>query len=175
MRENKTVTYKNLRKGQKIQGHCKNNCESLYEAIVIETNPSYVTILMWGRDEEKISSDNLFYIELAEKEFNDKYRDKAREVLLHLKNKLNHDEIGYHEMWNAWCYGTPYEIAKHCINNNFEVIGYCSDIIPKTSMFSEDELNVGICAEYENGERFWCHYKYSDIERMFNEYKSLLE
>lgn len=41
-------------------------------------------------------------------------------------------------------------------------------------MFSGDTLDIGVCAEYEDGERFWCHYRYSDIEKMIEQYKELV-
>lgn len=174
MEESKDVTYKNLQIGQEIRGHKLGGLSSSYRAIVKAINPCEITVSMWGKYEEKIDSSSLFQVKLTDEEFKDKYRKKAKEALDSFKNKLHRDEIGYHEMWNAWLCGTPYEIAQYCVKDNIKVVGYCSDIIPKTAMFSGDTLDIGVCAEYEDGERFWCHYKYSDIERMFKVYKDLL-
>ena len=41
-----------------------------------------------------------------------KYRDSAMQVIKNIQNTLHRDEIGEHEMWNSWLYGTPFEIAK---------------------------------------------------------------
>lgn len=174
MDENKAVTYKNLKIGQEIKGHRLEGCSSSYTAIVKAINPSHVTIMMWGKYEEKIDSRSLFEVRMTKQEIEDKYKEKAKEVLTNINNKLHRDEIGYHEMWNSWLYNTPYEIAQHCVKDNIKVVGYSSDISPKTAMFSGDTLDVGVCAEYENGKRFWCHYRYSDIERMLKSYQDLL-
>ncbi|WP_346961335.1 hypothetical protein [Clostridium sp.] len=173
MSENKKVTYKNLKIGQEIRGHSLENLDSSYRAIVKDINPSYVTIMTWSKYEEKIDSRSLFYVKMTQQEIEDKYKEKAKEVIKNLKNKLHYDEIGYHEMWNVWLYGTPYEIAQHCIQDKINIVGYCTDINHKTAMFSGDTLDIGVCAEYEDGERFWCHYRYSDIERMMEKYKDL--
>lgn len=175
MAEKKDVTYKNLKIGQEIKGHKLEGHDVSYSAIVKSINPSYVTILKWGKIEEQVDSRSLFCVEMTEQEMKDKYKKKAKEVLKNLKNKLHRDEIGYHEMWNSWLYGTPYEVAQYCVNDKIKVIGYCTDIKPKYAMFSGDVLDVGVCAEYEDGERFWCHYRYSDIERMFKRNKDLLD
>lgn len=172
--ENKEVTYKNLKVGQEINGHKLDNSSSSYSAIVTNINPSYITILKWGKYEEKVDSRSLFYIELTNEEYENKYKDKVIKILKSLKNKLLRDEIGYHEMWNVWLYGTIYEMAEYCTKNKMEVIGYCSAITPKTTMFSEDILDIGVCAESENGERFWCHYRYSDLVQLLEQYKSLI-
>lgn len=174
MDKNKLVTYKNLHIGQEIEGHKLEGCSSSYTATVTAINPAYVTVLVWERLEERVDSRSLFSVKMTKQEFEDKYKEKAKEVLSKITNKLLRDEIGYHEMWNSWLYGTPYEIAQYCIQGNIKIIGYCSDIIPKTAMFSGDILDIGVCAEYDNGERFWCHYRYSDIEKMLSRYKDLL-
>ncbi|WP_326514803.1 hypothetical protein [Clostridium intestinale] len=175
MSEKKSVTYKNLKIGQEIKGHKLENLSSSYSAIVKAINPAYVTILKWGKIEEKIDSRSLFDIEMTQQEFKDKYKETAKEILKNIKNKLHLDEIGYHEGWNTWLYGTPYEMAQYCIKDKIKIVGYCKDIIPKIAMFSGDTLDIGVCAEYEDGERFWCHYRYQDIERLFKRYRELVE
>lgn len=172
--ENKSVGFRSLKKGQEIKGHTRDGLSSSYVATVKDINSSYVTILMWGKNEQQIDSRSMFQVEMTIEEFNLKHRDKAKEILAALKNSLNRDEIGYHEMWNAWLYGTPYEMAQYCVKDNIKVLGYCKDIIPKTATFSGDTLDIGVCAEYEDGEKFWCHYRYSDIEMMFERYKDLI-
>lgn len=174
--ENKYVTYKNLRVGQEIKGTKDGTRICGFVAYVKNINPAYVTVSKWRENgkEEKLNASLLFQVEMSKKEFEDKYRKNAKEVLCWINNKLNGDEIGYHEMWNAWLYGTPYEIAQHCVKDKIRVVGYSSDITPKISMFTGDTLDIGVCAEYDDGERFWCHYRYSDIEKMLDKYKELL-
>lgn len=174
--ENKLVTYKHLTVGQEIKGTEGGGCCSSFSAIVKSINPAYVAVDMWGKggNEEKIDTSLMFSVEMTEKEFEDKYRDKAKEVIFGIQNKLHGDELGYHEMWNSWLYGTPYEIASYCVKNNMKVIGHSTDITSKITMLSGDILDAGVCAEYEDGERIWCHYRSEDIKKMVERYKDLI-
>ena len=36
-------------------------------------------------------------------------------------------------------------------------------------------IDAGVCAEYEDGERFWCHFWSSRIKEMVDRYKDLLD
>ena len=112
---------------------------------------------------------------MSDEEFKNKYREKAKEVIKNIQNRLLYDEIGYHEMWNLWLYGTPYEMAAYCEKEKIKIIGHSTDITPKIAMFSRDTLDVGVCAEYEDGERFWCHYRSSDIEKLLERYSELVK
>jgi hypothetical protein len=176
MRENKKVTFKNLTVGQEIKGIEDGSLCSSFNAIIKDINPAFVTYWMWGKAdrEEKVRSDVMFLIEMTEEDFNDKYREKAKEVLNNIQNKLNYDEIGYHEMWNSWLYGTPYEIAKECINENITIRGYSSDIGYKTDL-SGEILDIGVCAEYEDGERFWCHFSTKCLNDLLSDNNDLLD
>ena len=175
MSETKEVTYLNLKPGQEIQGHSLEGCRNYYGATVKSINPAFVTVLMWNKYEEKIDARSMFIVEMTEQEFESKYYYKAQEVMHNIQNKLIHDEIGDHEMWNAWLYGTPYEIAKECIKEDMKIVGYCSDIMPKMGMFSDDVCDIGVCAEYnQTGEKIWCHWKYSSLLEMLEDYKNLL-
>lgn len=173
--EEKAVTYKNLKVGQKIKGTEFAGGFHGFSAFVKAVNPAYVTVEMWrkGGNVEKIDASLMFRIEMTEEEFKEKYRDEAKEVIKGIQNKLHGDELGYHEMWNAWLYGTPYEIASYCVKNKMKVVGHSSDITPKHAMFSGEVLDVGVCAEYEDGERLWCHYRSEDIKKMLERYKNL--
>lgn len=175
--EDKLVTYKHLKVGQEIKGTRGGRWDESFSAVVKSINPAYVTVEMWGKagNEEKIDASFMFRVEMTEEEFNLKYREKAREVLKGIQNKLRKDEIGYHEMWNAWIYGTPYEIAQYCAKENIKVVGHSTEIYPKIAMFSGDTLDAGVCAEYQDGERFWCHYRSEDIAEMIERHKDLID
>lgn len=174
--ENKLVTYKHLAIGQEIKGTEYEGCSRSFSAIVKSINPAFVIVEMWrkGGEEQKIDSSLMFKVEMSEEEFEEKYRDKAKEVITGIQNKLHGDQLGYHEMWNAWLYGTPYEIASYCIKNNMKVVGHSTDITPKIAMFSGDTLDAGVCAEYEDGERIWCHFRTEDINKMLECYSELV-
>ena len=175
--ETKLITSKNLKVGQEIKGTKGGGWQRMFSGIVKSVNAAYVTVDMWGKGEreEKIDASYMFYVELTEKEIEEKYKDKAKEILKNIQNRLHRDEIGYHEMWNTWVYGTPYEMASYCVKNKMNVIGHSTEIIPKMAMFSGDILDVGVCAEYENGERFWCHCRSSDIKKLLDRYKYLID
>lgn len=42
-------------------------------------------------------------------------------------------------------------------------------------MFSDELLDVGICVEDEDGDRFWCHFRSSSIEIMKRRYERYQE
>lgn len=174
--EDKLVTYKHLKVGQEINGTEGGGCISVFSAIVKSINPAYVTVEMWrkGGNEEKINTSLMFRVEMTEDEFKEKYRSKAIDVLKGIQNRLHGDELGYHEMCNSWLYGNPFEMASFCVKNNMKVVGHSADITPKLAMFSGETFDVGVCAEYEDGERFWCHYRSEDIKKMVERYKDLI-
>ena len=60
-------------------------------------------------------------------------------------------------------------MAKACKEKNFTVIGHCTDIVPKHSWAGE-LLDVGICCETEDGERFWCHDSKKQLDEMIERY-----
>lgn len=56
-----------------------------------------------------------------------------------------------------------------------KVVGHSTDITPKIAMFSGDTLDVGVCAEYDDGERIWCHFRSGDIKKMVRRYTELVD
>lgn len=176
MNETKLVTYKNLHVGQEIKGYETEKKHCGFTAYVKCISPAYVYVEMWrkGGKVEKIDSTVMFSVELTESEIQMKYRTKAKEVMKNIQNKLYRDEIGYHEMNNSWLSYDPYEMAQWCAKEKIKIVGHCVDITPKTAMFSGEKLDVGVCAEYEDGERFWCHYKSAYMLGMLDDYSDLL-
>ena len=177
VRKSKYVTWRSLKKGQEIHGFKKGNMTSHFRAMVESSNAAFVTVLKWGKDEEKISSEEtLFEVDMTEDEFQSKYAKGAAEVIQALHNRLAAYEIGYHEMWNSWIRYDPYELAAACQDRKIKVVGVCSDITPKHALFAPDfVLDIGICAEYSDGERFWCHASREHLDDMFNDYGHLIE
>ena len=157
IKDTKFVTAKNLKVGQEIQGWKIGNRRSMCTRIVKEVTPFQVRVAWRMEDEgEWVDGSAMFEVELTDKEFYTKYHKDAKEIQEALKNKLLRDEIGYHEMWNAWLSYNLYEMAQYCRKENIKIVGYSEDIIPKHSWAGE-LLDIGICAETEDGERFWCH------------------
>ena len=70
MNELKYVTYKHLKKGQKISGAKTGNRNSRFSGYVKEINPAYVALEMWehGGYEKRYSTDWMFGIELTDGE-----------------------------------------------------------------------------------------------------------
>ena len=172
--ENKRATYHALEVGQKIDGYEMGNNIHFGDWTVVDVNPSYVSVKQkFGNKVTQVPSDVIFFIKLTEDEFEQKYLEGAKEVYRNIQNRLAEYEIGDHEIWNAWL-GTPYEMAQQCDRGDFKIIGYCKDIIPKHSWITEEPLDVAICAEYENGERFWCHWRMEYLKEMIEVYRGEL-
>jgi hypothetical protein len=167
MREKKRITAKNLIPGQEILGVEEGASSSGFTAYVKEVTPAGVRVAMWDKDgKERIySTDCTFIVRMSEREVEAKYEKLAREIVQNIQNKLLPEQIGAHEDWNGWLYGTPYEMAAACWEQGMRVIGYCDDIVPKRNLYTGEELKLGICAEYEDGERIWCHFS----EESFND------
>lgn len=159
MKETKEVTWRSLKPGQKIEQYREENRTCITSAIVHDVNSSYVTLYSWWEPEnkKKVNSEtSMFSVELTEKEIHDKYREDVKEIRAAIHNRLEDYEIGYHEMWNGWVTYDPYELASYCRQEKFKIVGHHELAIPKHS-FCGLTLDMGIVAEYENGERFWCH------------------
>lgn len=176
-RKMKYVTWRSLKKGQEIHGHKRGFSMSGYRAVVESANAAFVTILKWGKDREQISSEEtMFEVKMTEEEFQAMYASEAVEVMKALRNRLPEYEIGCHEMYNAWISYNPYEMAAECKDKKMKVIGVCEEILPKRNMFDHDFiLDIGICAEYEDGDRIWCHAHKEYLNDMFEEYGHLVK
>ena len=169
MTENKKVTWRFLKAGQEIRGYEQSNLSCGLAGYVKSANVATVTIEKWhkGGDILEVPSEGtMFLIEMDEDEIRRKYNDAAGHIVRAIQNRLLRDEIGDHEMCNSWLSDNPWEIAQHCKQDEIRIVGHCRDIIPKTAMFSGDILDVGVCSEYEDGERFWCHFRSHDIDMM---------
>lgn len=171
MNDTRKVTYRQLVKGQLIAGTEQGNSRASFKAYVKDVNPAYVTVEMWkkGGVEDRIRSDGYFLIPLTEDEFILKYNRKAGEILDALQQKLSPDEAGAKTQWNSWLSSNPWELAQFCTEKKLTIRGHCTDIAPKRS-WGGDLLDVGICAEDEDGDRFWCHFRSSTIEKMLRMY-----
>lgn len=170
MHGSKYVTAKNLKVGDKIEGIKDGNSHKMFTAYIKEILPHKVILDMWKRDSgdtKEFNTEVLFEVPLTEDEFNLKHLDIAKEILKALKNKLLTDQIGAHEMWNSWLYGSIFEIAAACKKDNMRVIGVCEGILPKRSWLSDELLDLGVCCEYEDGDRIWCHYSNKMLSDLF--------
>lgn len=155
-KDTKFVTAKNLKVGQEIKGWEIGNRRSMCSKIVKEVTPFRIRVAWRSEDEgEWVDASAMFEVELTDKEVYEKYHKDAEEIYAALQNKLLRDQIGYHEQWNAWLSYDLYEMAYYCRKEKIKIVGYSEDIIPKHSWTGL--LDIGICAEDEDGQRFWCH------------------
>lgn len=166
MTETKYIPLSELKVGMEIRGYKKGNTTSLctQEVVAIENN---TVKLSWGTTLEN-ASDYMFSIELTKEELEEKYRDVIEEI----REALNHDlgqVDGYHEMWNSWLFASDLaEMASNLSEHKLRLIGYATLTTPKVTMFGMT-LDIGVVAEYEDGERIWCHCSNERRKRLLEE------
>lgn len=164
-REIKYISLSELRVGMEIQGYKKGCSESFCCQEVKSIKNNSVT-LSWGTTLEN-ASDYMFSVELTDEELQEKYKDAIQEI----KEALNHDlgqVDGYHEMWNSWLYGADLaELASTLNEHNLRIIGYATLTTSKITMFGTT-LDIGVVAEYEDGERIWCHTSSEHIKSLLD-------
>jgi hypothetical protein len=83
----------------------------------------------------------MFEVEMTKEEIKNKYGKKAKEIYDALQNRMSLDEIGEHEMWNAWVSYNPYEMAAYCIKEKMTILGVCTDV------YNHGDCDVGVCAD----------------------------
>lgn len=177
MEEVKYVTYKHLKRGQKVDGYRNGNMASNFSGYVKEANAAYVIVEMWshGGPKERYPAVGMFAVGMSEEEIREKYNDRAGEAVRAIQNRLSIYEIGYHENWNAWLSSNPWELAQMCAKEKFKILGNCKEIMPKRAMFSGELLDIGVCAEDGDGKKFWCHFRQKDMEILVRRYEKYQE
>lgn len=164
--ETKYISLSELKAGMEIQGYRKGSTTTYHSADVVSIENNTVK-LSWG-DPLKNASDYMFEVKLTEEELKEKYKDAIQEI----KEALNHDlgqVDGYHEMWNSWlCAVSLVEMASELNEHKLRLIGYATLTSPRTTMFGTT-LDIGVVAEYEDGERIWCHTSSEHIKSLLGE------
>lgn len=170
MRDKKEITWRQLKVGQPIDEWKTDNCTHIANAIVKQANSAFVVLNLFNKYDEKVdSATTKFFVPLTDEEYKQKYFAKAKEIAKSLTINLAHDEIGYHEMWNGWVSYDPYELAEYCTKESLTIVGYSSNVYP------HENWEIGICAEYSDGQRFWCHYHRMYIDNMKQDFPELFE
>nr|WP_325303363.1 hypothetical protein [uncultured Oscillibacter sp.] len=146
-------------------------------ATVKAKNAAFVTLLVFDTHEEKVpSEDTLFRVEMSDGEFRRTYQKEAEQLIANIQVKVPVYAIGTHETWNTWLSHDPYEMAAECKKNKIQVLGHCTDILPKRSLLDPALiLDVGICAEFGNGEKIWCHWSSGALKQMLASWKTRAE
>lgn len=163
MTETKYISFSELKIGMEIKGYKKGNTTSFCTQDIVAIKNNTVK-LSWGTSLEN-ASDYMFEVKLTKEELQEKYKD----VIQGIKEALNHDlgqVDGYHEMWNSWLYAHDLaEMASTLNEHKLRIIGYATLTVPKHSMLG-NLLDIGVVAEYEDGERIWCHFSNKDRKRL---------
>ncbi len=160
----KYVPWRQLKIGQEIKGVKYENTLSSFQGFVRAKNIDKVVIAMWQPDSDQTKQFDArttsFEVPITEAEFRRNNNPMARKCVKALETKLTLDRIGYHEMANSWLSNDPWELACELRTRKYKLIGICTEIQPKRPLFDPDgdPLDIGICCEDADGDRFWCHY-----------------
>lgn len=166
----KSIFWNSLHPGDELTSIKYKTTSKLARWEVISANATCVVLLNKYTNEEEIyySSDFSAYVPYTDEELRERYHRSAREVVKQLQNTVYYDAIGYHEMWNGWIGTDAYEFAQALEYENIKIIGVCYDIPEKNGLI--DTFDIGIVCEYEDGERFWCHYKSEWLKDIFDDW-----
>lgn len=156
MRDTKDISFSELVIGQKLVGYNSPSQSCIFHCSVKHIKGNTVTLVSGGSTEILQNADQYkFKVELNRSEFVEKYEADVEEIKAALQRKLGQLD-GDHEMWNTWLYaGDVYDIAAELKKNDMRIIGYATLSVPKRSI--TDTYDIGVIAEYDNGERIWCH------------------
>lgn len=166
MSDTKYISSAELKVGMEIEGYKKGCTSTLCTKEIVSIEDDKVTF-NWGEPLEN-ASDYIFSIKLNDEELAQKYKDAVKEIKEALTHKLGQVD-GYHEMWNSWLYADNLvEMASNLKANKLRIIGYATLTVPKLTMFGMT-LDIGVVAEYEDGQRIWCHTSDAQRKRLLSE------
>lgn len=174
MSKTKMVSGKQLKPGDMVSGWNYEGHWRLCNAKVLHVNNFVVDVVIWPGPygtEETVDVHAQFEIPLTEEEYRTKYAVGAKAVVEGLKIHLQPDEIGYHEMDNHWLGCSAFEMAEALEEMDGHVAGICPEIVPKQTMFSGSTLDVGVCVEMSDGDRFWCHWFMESVEDVIRNFQ----
>lgn len=176
-RETKTLTADEVKPNQEFLCYrIKNLCSMPCVNYIKEVKEDGVIIYDKQRPhlgDEKISRDAVFEVYLTDKEFDNKYRNAAKEIYDILSGSEYVGDPGRHEMYNGWLGRTCQELYRNLNKENWKLIGWFYLQAIKHGWFVDSD--IGIIVEDETGERFWCHYSKESIDRMCVVYKEVNE
>ncbi len=160
--DTKRVTNKELTVGQKINGYMDKATTRclLADLTVKEMSPEKIVFInKFGIESETVSNPEnyLFSIDLTREELLEKYKEEVNDLIAALNNKIPQLD-GEHAMDNSWLYcgKTLTDIVSELRRKELRVIGYSTLQAPKVS-WTGLVLDIGIIAEYDDGERIWIH------------------
>lgn len=170
------VTWRHLHVGQEVHTIRDGNITRFGRWFVKSTNISKVVLYQWrvGGQEESVPTSVIFEVEMTAAEIRKAWLPAAKLVREALSNSLNYDEIGYHEMANGFLSHDLMWMAKYCADQEFSIVGVCYDIPVPHMLSPNDILDIGICAEYVDGDRFWVHWRRSSLQNAIDRFDEIL-
>lgn len=161
MREVKRIPLRTVKAGDTFNNLIIDNVGSIFSHYEVIKNEGAFVVLKQYDQKKIILTENAFIeVPLTVQEFKNKYEQDKQKLVQAMKNKILLDDCGSHEMYNAWIDPDPYQMAANCKAEKLTVIGVCDlGEFYKVAMFSDDILDIGVVAEYEDGTRIWCHAK----------------
>lgn len=82
MHENKYVTWRHLKPGMKIEGYKQGNRFTYSASTVVAANAAFVDLMVFDKESKRLNSEDvMFEVEMAEEEFQAKYRKGAARVI----------------------------------------------------------------------------------------------
>ena len=140
------------------------------EYTVIKKHPDRIEVIdNWHNKTEFLDNDLRVDLNLTEDEYHDKYIEDAKAIVYAMNHELYDMGDAYHEMWNGWIETDPYDFAARAKEEKIMVVGWFKLSIQKM----DGDLDIGIVAEYEDGERFWCHASSRWFKRWEEDYPEL--
>ena len=123
---------------------------------LIAKYPTQVELIdSWNNEHHLFDNNITVDVKLTKEEKRIRDFDKAKEIAQAMQNELYGAGDAVHEMYNGWLDISPYEMAKTAKEMDITIIGWFwlySNIINRTY-----DLDIGIVAEYPDGDRIWCH------------------
>ena len=158
-RDTKLVPIKKMKVGDKFHNLRHPGGSQMASFEIVEICGAYCKIKVYDR-EKTYSTEELFAeVPLSDEEFKAKYKEEAKKIVKAIKNEVPFEPecIGSHEMWNSWIDVDPYQMASNCLYEHITVIGFCYLRRESKFLSTDTVLDIGVVAENEDGERFWCH------------------
>ena len=121
---------------------------------VVKKHPDRIEVVDdWHNETKFFDNDMRVDLKLTEAEYHNKYLEDAKAVAYAMDHEMYDMGDAYHEMWNGWIDINPYDMASNAKDAQIMIVGWFKLSVQKW----DGDLDIGIVAEYEDGERFWCH------------------
>lgn len=140
------------------------------EYTVVKKHSNCIEVIEDWHNQTKFFDNNMQVdLKLTEAEYHNKYLEEAKAVAYAMDHEMYDMGDACHEMWNGWIDVNPYDMASNAKDNHIMIVGWFKLSIQKW----DGDLDIGIVAEDEDGERFWCHASSKWFEKWKEYYPEL--